>query len=130
MISYSVSIDLAPLQTIADNLEAERLQRVVAHHTSAQEDTTAYQDVVNIADKGVFTGVDITIIAYTADDNADVKITIDGVSLSSVYLYFTGVGQNRSVAFNHRFDTSLLIQVKVANNNKCTAMADPAWTVD
>lgn len=75
-----------------------------------------FADAVNISDKGVLTGV--SVLYHAVDTNyAYVKITIDGVVVLPGTVYFgagdaTHIGNNNSLAFFHRFNTSLRVEVK------------------
>ena len=109
---------LSPIQTdttaiVADTnaLETERLQRVTGAMAEDTNSTGSLENVVNITDKGVLTGVSTSVSSYTGVGEIVLKVIIDGVTIyNTVLLAFEAKGQSNSIAFNHRFDTSLQIQ--------------------
>lgn len=90
-----------------DNLEAERLQRVVARAVQATTASDTLADVVNISDKGVLTGISQMAVA---NDSMKLKVIIDGVTILDTFTFTKLASCPRSIAFNHRFDTSLQVQ--------------------
>lgn len=95
---------------LVDNLEAERLQRAVGKAVAVVTSLATYADVVNITDKGVLTGITSVPSGTQA---ISLRITIDGgtpIELLNVTANVEGVG----IAFNHRFDTSLQVEHKLA----------------
>jgi len=72
----------------------------------------AWQDVVNITDKGVLTGISVSM-NHTAAYSVKVRITIDGTVVRSGIFADTHAAEQTTslgLAFNHRFDTSLRVE--------------------
>lgn len=103
---------------------------------NAQTDT--YEDVINITDMGILTGIFSQVFAAAGvGDPGDgtILITIDGVALTAYTFYTHGIsgdggstteytGQS-SLAFHHRFSASLRVQHKksAANGNIYTTVS-------
>ncbi|KKM64728.1 hypothetical protein LCGC14_1498500 [marine sediment metagenome] len=104
----------ATLTSYAKGMIQELDQRTVGKTTTTATVSISSVDVVNISDKGVLTGLLQMMQDVTTDANGGrIVITIDGVIILSVTgftIFYTGDegdGTNNSLAFNHRFDTSL-----------------------
>jgi len=80
------------------------------------------EDVVNINDKGVLTGIRSQLYSNAANPSSGfVKVTIDGVALTNLDYFPTSVMFTNSIgtdfwygiaslSFNHRFNTSLRVE--------------------
>lgn len=89
------------------------------------------QDIVNITDKGILTGVAMMCTAYTADGYGRIKITIDGsVLLDGRFLQIDEEGRHNSLAFLHKFETSLLVQCYMNAINKATILTVVSYATD
>lgn len=134
-----VSTDIAAVKTdttaiLADTvtLDTERAQREVSKMAVDDNATDSFEDIVNITDKGVLTGISQIITTFTAASNVQLNIVIDGVTVfdSLTINNFVTIGDTISFAFNHRFDTSLLVQHKVSSNSKGTVRSFVMYTTD
>ena len=96
-------------------------QRSVSHAVYAVAAPPTYTDIVNITDKGVFTGISQVFDAIgNSDDYGYFKIIIDGVTIITDARMAVQTGTNDmaagvAVAFNHRFNTSFQAQYKTMN---------------
>ena len=114
----------------------ELAQRDVAQAASdTNSQVSTYEDVVNITDKGVLTGVTQGLYGSTSGASVGtIRITIDGVAILTdtgfTHFFFTYNemrGYDASLAFNHRFDTSLRIEHKTTAGSVHTKAA---YTID
>ncbi len=93
----------------------ERAQRNVAKFALGSVASATPADVINISDKGVFTGLNQNFAVSAADNGGYFVITIDGTSIGSIIVGASMSNTNSmavgiSLAFTHRFDTSLRVQ--------------------
>jgi hypothetical protein len=102
------------LMAYLKGLVQELAQRGTAKCATATYSTnTNYSDVINITDKGVLTGIyqNVGLVATTGK----LKVIIDGTQLleSTTFSYVSNINgliYPGSLAFNHRFNTSLQVQ--------------------
>ena len=90
-------------------------------------------DIVNITDKGILTGVTISMLTVAAQTNITLKITRDSdVMFNDTFITSgtNGVVVFIPIAFNHRFDTSLRIEGMSATNTNATCYFIATYTVD
>jgi len=99
----------ASLMRYMKALIQELAQRGTSEMASAMTTSNTVEDVVNITDKGVLTGISQH---SEGADPGRIVVTIDGVEIFALG-QFTYDSQANSLAFNHRFNTSL--QVEHAN---------------
>jgi len=97
----------------------EVAQRDVAKMATAVNGTTGYVDCVNVTDKGVLTGISQCMERCFI---GSVKVVIDSITVYDGVFALelddeTGdpIISRNSLAFNHRFDTSLQVQHKTSN---------------
>lgn len=108
-------------------LVQELAQRAVAKMTGAYLTSSTLSDVLNITDKGVLTGF---FMREIGTDNCYFAITVDGTVIYNASLVAVDAHTNSfTIAFNHRFNTSLRVQIK--NSDNSTGMTGfVAYTVD
>lgn len=88
---------------------------------TAKADTinSGWQDIVNITDKGVLTGVSgLFYIGGTVDGHGEIKIIIDGITVGeNIFISAVDFTEDRATAigisFFHRFNTSLQVQHQI-----------------
>ncbi len=125
--SYNLMVDLSTL----DPLIQEETQREVAGYESDTTNAMGLKDVVNIADKGVLTGVSGLIQVFTAEGYMGLRVTVDGVLLGPLnYLFFTKIGDSRTCCFNHRFNISLQVQINMSAADLGTGNCTVWYTTD
>lgn len=92
----------------------ELAQRAVPKLVGAYLTSSSYSDVVNITDKGVLTGITFRQIGT---DNISFILTIDGTAiLNGTPIVIDTHTNSLSLPFNHRFNSSLRLQVKNSDN--------------
>jgi len=99
-------VDTASVMRYMKALIQELAQRGTAQMASAMTATNTPSDVVNITDKGVLTGISQH---SEGADPGRIIVTIDGVEIFALG-QFCYDSQAASLAFNHRFNTSLLVE--------------------
>jgi len=119
------------LVAYSKGLVQEMAQRNVAMCAQNGATSTTWVDIVNINDKGVLTGLAAFTYAFTATSVIQFAVTIDGtLILSFPILTFTGIGQSNSLSYNHRFDTSLQVQINIGSDSKGAAIGIVSYTKD
>lgn len=115
---------IAYTKALIQELDQRKVAKVANNLTNNGAWTTpTYIAVVNITDKGVLTGISQHLWHAATDTAAEVygklKVTIDGtLILDDAYFtraqyvatYSPKPGCTNSLAFNHRFNTSLLVE--------------------
>lgn len=103
----------------------ELAQRGTAEFADVGGTSDTLADVVNITDKGVLTGV---AMVMEGADRGRLKITIDGVAIMNDRRFVFNSLQN-SLAFNHRFNTSLRVEHR-NEGNAVAYLTYVAYTTD
>lgn len=99
-------VDTASLVRYQKALIQELAQRGTPKMVRVATTSDTLSDVLNITDKGVLTGI---VQNSGGADVGYLKITIDGVVMYAEAL-FVGNNKTQSLAFNHRFNTSLRVE--------------------
>ncbi len=123
------------LDEIRDAIALEFDQKqvgVIAYDANSQAAT--YEDVVNISDKGVLTGITSLVFSTSNAHDGTILVTIDGGALTAMAVFsrvpnLDDTTNSQSLSFGHRFDTSLRVQHKKSNglDNIYTSVA---YTID
>lgn len=101
------------IQGYLKGLTQELSQRKVPRGIISSHAAVVLTDVVNINDKGFLTGIAVTC---PGGSSAHIKVTIDGtVVITDANVFITAGAEIswQSLSFNHRFNTSLLVQDKL-----------------
>ncbi len=123
--NFAPAVDLS----VMDPLIAEELKRDVSECGLAQANSVAYVAAVDIADKGVFTGLLMNIQTCAGvGGTGSGRVWIDGVNIGGCILYYTKKGDSSSNHFNHRFETSLKVEVNISVANDVVNARAPYTT--
>ena len=98
---------MAYLKGVITRLSLEHTPVLAEGSTSS----SSYVNVVDISDTGVLTGISQSLGGAGADGY--IKVWIDGTALQGDPVQFTPDGGGNSLAFHHRFFTSLRVQHKL-----------------
>lgn len=132
------AVDVPAIQANIDTMDpliAEQLLRVVSRTASHLGVHTTWENAVNISNKGVLTGVSLTLYdGHTSDSIGRFQVIIDGITLPAIqtFAFFDIVEhsyQANSLAFNHKFETSLQVQYQCSTLN-IAACCDVSYTID
>lgn len=92
---------------------------------------TGWADIVNLTDKGILSGISFLCMAFTAQGYGQVDVNIDGVTLiSAAFLWFTKIGDSRALPCILKFETSLVVKVKINAGSLGTVQGMCAVSID
>lgn len=137
--TIGIATDIATVDTVVDSilvdtvaLELDSAKLDTPKMATAPISNNTLTDVINITDKGILTGISQKCTAFTADSYGSIRITIDGTTFFSetTFNHFAASGDSNSLAFQHKFETSLRVQHKVAANSKGTIRTIVTYTTD
>ena len=120
-------------------LVQELSQRAVPKMYQGNNSTDSYSTVVSITDKGVLTGISGRIgMSNPGGLEGFIEVTIDGTKLLANVTVANGQYDSSyyrseghfSIPFNHRFNTSLLVQHKVSASSYGTIYTIVTATID
>ena len=134
-LKTDVAADVSAMAYLKGQVQ-ELDQRKIPHTVQGNGGNGVYADIVNINDKGVLTGISVQAISIgVVPIDGNLRVTIDGNAfIWNMYVISTSPTDKgvvtRGLNFNHRFDTSLLVEGSCADTSKGTIKFLVNYTVD